>query len=130
MACAGHVSPHLGAQVYNNEVIEYPSPYRYDERVLLNGEDLSDLVPPEVAEDEIDAMLGNRYASSHALRPGPHWLMISQIRNAFRQIGIEHHKDRHVPRSNEPKLLVDAHAPRGIARPADRPYLNQLSPAD
>ena len=46
--------------VDKNQIIEYPSPYRCDERVLLNGEDLSDLVPTEVAENEIDAMLGNR----------------------------------------------------------------------
>ena len=43
-----------------NQVMEYPGPYRYDERYVLDGEDLSDLVLPKGAEDEIDAMLGNR----------------------------------------------------------------------
>ena len=43
-----------------NLVIEYPGPYRYHERYLLEGEDLSDPVPPEVVKYEIDAMLGNR----------------------------------------------------------------------
>lgn len=43
-----------------NQIIGYPSPNRCDERVLLDGEDLSDLVLPKGAEDEIDAMLGNR----------------------------------------------------------------------
>ena len=46
--------------VDKNQIIEYPSPYRCDERVLPDGEDLSDLVLPKGAEDEIDAMLGNR----------------------------------------------------------------------
>ena len=45
--------------VDEHQVIEYPSPYEYDERGLLDGEDLSDLVLPEGAEDEIDAMLGD-----------------------------------------------------------------------
>ncbi len=38
-------------------VIDYPNTYEYDERALLDDEDLSDLVLPEGAEDEIDAML-------------------------------------------------------------------------
>ena len=38
-------------------MIDYPTTYEYDERALLDDEDLSDLVLPEGAEDEIDAML-------------------------------------------------------------------------
>ena len=43
--------------VGEDSVTDYPNTYEYDERALLDDEDLSDLVLPEGAEDEIDAML-------------------------------------------------------------------------
>ena len=41
----------------HDRVIEYPNDYEYDERVLLDGEDLSDLVLPSDIDDELDALL-------------------------------------------------------------------------
>ncbi|QJR36534.1 hypothetical protein [Gemmatimonas groenlandica] len=43
--------------VDHDRVIEYPNPYEYDERALLDGEDLSDLVLGPNADDELDAFL-------------------------------------------------------------------------
>lgn len=43
--------------VDHDRVIEYPNEYEYDERVLLDDEDLSDLVLPEGADLEFDAFL-------------------------------------------------------------------------
>ena len=43
--------------VSEQTVIEYPNEYEYDERALLDGEDLSDLVLPPNADDELDAFL-------------------------------------------------------------------------
>jgi hypothetical protein len=46
--------------VGENSVTDYPNTYEYDERALLDDEDLSDLVLGEGADDEIDAMLDGR----------------------------------------------------------------------
>lgn len=43
--------------VGEDRVTDYPNAYEYDERVLLDDEDLSDMVLGEGADDEIDAML-------------------------------------------------------------------------
>jgi len=43
--------------VGEDSVTDYPNTYEYDERALLDDEDLSDLVLGEDAEDEIDDML-------------------------------------------------------------------------
>lgn len=43
--------------VDDDRVIEYPNEYEFDERVLLDDEDLSDLVLPEGADLEFDAFL-------------------------------------------------------------------------
>jgi len=43
--------------VGENSVTDYPNTYEYDERVLLDDEDLSDLVLPEGFDAEIDDML-------------------------------------------------------------------------
>jgi hypothetical protein len=46
--------------VGENSVTDYPNTYEYDERALLDDEDLSDLVLGEGADDDIDAMLDGR----------------------------------------------------------------------
>jgi hypothetical protein len=38
-------------------VTDYPNTYEYDERALLDDEDLSDLVLGEGADDDLDAFL-------------------------------------------------------------------------
>ena len=43
--------------VGENSVTDYPNAYEYDERALLDDEDLSDLVLPEGFDAEIDDML-------------------------------------------------------------------------
>lgn len=47
--------------VDDDRVIEYPNEYEYDERILLDDEDLSDLVLPEGADRELDALLDGYY---------------------------------------------------------------------
>ena len=43
--------------VGENSVTDYPNTYEYDERALLDDEDLSDLVLGEGADDDLDAFL-------------------------------------------------------------------------